>query len=219
MNRRLDLTVGAARLATHPLREWWLDVEIENREFVPETGGAIIAANHLSFIDSMLLMYGLGRHVSFLGKVEYMDSPVTRSIFPAVGMIPVDRSGRGLGRTLKEARRRLEAGELVGIFPEGTRSRDGLLHPGHSGVAHLALATGCPIVPIGLRGTNHAMPVNEHRLHRTPISIRVGELIGPGAVVGQRASMRDRLDLTERVMTAIAELSGQQLADDILTAA
>lgn len=206
-------TVGLAKVATHPVREWWLDVQIENREIVPTFGGAIIAANHLSFIDSMLLMYGLGRHVSFLGKVEYMDSPITRAVFPAVGMIPVDRTGRGLGGTLRETRRRLEAGELVGIFPEGTRSRDGLLHAGHSGVAHLALATGCPIVPVGIVGTDAAMPINEHRLHRTPITIRVGPLIGPGSTGSRSPSMQARKDLTEQVMSSIAMLSGQEVAD------
>lgn len=79
--RRAAFTVGKS--ATHPLRNWWLDVTVQNPEAVPNTGGAIIAANHLSFIDSMLLMYGLGRPVSFLGKVEYLDSFATRHLFPA----------------------------------------------------------------------------------------------------------------------------------------
>lgn len=201
---------SAVRAATHPVREWWLDVEIENRSVVPQSGGAIIAANHLSFIDSMLLMYGLGRPVSFLGKVEYLDSVVTRTLFPAVGMIPVDRSGSGVASSLREARRRLENGELVGIFPEGTRSRDGRLHPGHSGVAHLMMATGCPAVPIGIVGTDKALPISERRLRRTPITIRVGPLIGSPPSAG-RPTMRDRLALTEDVMEAIAALSGQQV--------
>lgn len=208
MHRR-ELTHAVTRAATHPLREWWLDVEIENANIVPEFGGAIIAANHLSFIDSMLLMYGLGRPVSFLGKVEYMDSFVTRSLFPAVGMIPVDRSGCGLAGSLREARRRLENGELVGIFPEGTRSRDGRLHPGHSGVAHLLLQTGCPVVPVGIIGTDRAQPVGDRRIRRTPITIRVGPLIGPARASGARPTMRDRLAVTDEVMASIASLSGQ----------
>lgn len=211
--RRGDLAFAAARAATHPVREWWLDVEIENRDIVPDFGGAIIAANHLSFIDSMLLMYGLGRPVSFLGKVEYMDSFVTRTVFPAVGMIPVDRSGSGLSNTLREARRRLEAGELIGIFPEGTRSRDGQLHPGHSGVAHLSLLTGCPIVPVGIMGTDVANPIGENRLRRTPISVKVGALVAPRHETGRRPSMRDRLALTDEVMASIAALTGQTIVE------
>lgn len=211
--RTNTLTFAAARTVTHPLREWWLDVDVQNREIVPETGGAIVAANHLSFIDSMLLMYGLGRPVSFLGKVEYMDSFFTSNLFPAVGMIPVDRSGSGLASSLREARRRLDAGELVGIFPEGTRSRDGRLHPGHSGVAHLLMLTGCPIVPVGISGTDSALPVGERRLRRTPISIRIGPLIGPRHAGQRRPSMRDRLALTDEVMASIAALTGQSVVE------
>lgn len=211
---RGELVNTLARSATRPIRNWWLDVEIENREIVPDFGGAIIAANHLSFIDSMLLMYGLDRPVSFLGKVEYMDSLVTRSLFPAVGMIPVDRAGKGLASSLREARRRLDAGELVGIFPEGTRSRDGRLHPGHSGVAHLLLQTGCPIVPVGITGTDVAQPVGSRALRRAPITIRIGPLIGPGRARG-RVTVRDRIALTDEVMASIAALSGQTRAPSV----
>lgn len=213
MERR-SVTHAVAKTATVPVRDWWLDVTVENPEIVPDTGGAIIAANHLSFIDSMLLMYGLGRPVSFLGKVEYMDSFMTRHLFPAVGMIPVDRSGRGIGASLKEARKRLEAGELVGIFPEGTRSRDGLLHPGHSGVAHLLLQTGCPIVPVGLVGTDDALPIGSRRLQRDPITVKIGPLIGPPHLGGRRPTMRDRVALTDEVMASIAALSGQTRVDE-----
>lgn len=211
--RHSEMTFAVAKAATHPVREWWLDVEIENREIVPDFGGAIIAANHLSFIDSMLLMYGLGRPVSFLGKVEYMDSLVTRTLFPAVGMIPVDRAGSGLVSTLREVRSRLDAGELVGIFPEGTRSRDGRLHPGHSGVAHLSMLTGSPIIPVGITGTDRANPIGENRLYRTPITIRVGAIVAPRHEVGRRPSMRDRLALTDEVMQSIAALTGQTVID------
>ncbi len=203
-------THHVGRVASAPLRSWWLDVDVDGAEFVPEFGGAIIAANHLSFIDSLLLMYSLGRPVRFLGKAEYMDSVLTRTLFPAVGMIPIDRSGSGLAGTLRVARRCLEDGHLLGIFPEGTRSRDGQLLPGHSGVAHLALATGCPIVPVGLRGTDRAMPVGSRRIHRESISIGVGPLIGPGPISGKRPTRRDRHDLTDRVMAAIAQLSGNE---------
>ena len=199
---------SAMALATQPVRERWLDVDIRNAENVPSFGGAIIAANHLSFIDSMLLMYGLDRPVSFVGKAEYLDSFVTRNVFPAIGMIPIDRSGRGLATTLRECRKRLDDGELVGIFPEGTRSRTGHLQEGHSGVAHLSLVSGAPIVPVGIVGTDEALPIGERRLRRSPITINIGRMIGPRPEVG-RPSMRDRLELTDEVMQSIASLSGQ----------
>lgn len=189
-----------------------MDVDVVGAENLPESEGGIIAANHLSFIDSMLLMYGLQRPVTFLGKVEYMDSVVTRHVFPAVGMIPVDRSGSGIRRSLQEARSRIEEGELVGIFPEGTRSRDGLLHDGHNGVAHLSLKTGAPIIPVGLIGTDKAMPVGDRIPGRAPVQIKIGAPIKPDIQRGRSASVRMREALTTEVMASIAELSGQTRA-------
>lgn len=207
-------TTGSAfelvRIGTHPLRSWWMDIDVQGAENLPAFGGGIVAANHLSFIDSMLLMYGLDRPVTFLGKVEYMDSLATKHVFPAVGMIPVDRSGSGIRRSLQEARRRIGKGELVGIFPEGTRSRDGLLHEGHNGVAHLSLKTGAPIIPVGIVGSDQAMPVGSRLPGRAPVQIRVGAPIGPGAHRGRRASVRVREQLTTEVMDSIASLSGQR---------
>ncbi len=211
--RRRQVAFAVGRGATLPLREWWLDVTIVGEENLPEFGGGVLAANHLSFIDSMLLMYGLGRPVTFLGKVEYMDTFATRHLFPAVGMIPVDRSGTSIGTSLREARRRIESGELVGVFPEGTRSRDGLLQPGHNGVAHLSLKTDAPIIPIGLVGTDSALPIGSKRPQRTPIEVRLGAPIGPGGRGGRSPSMRQRRELTAEVMDSIAALSGQPRAE------
>lgn len=211
---RLPTGFDVARIGTQPLRSWWMDIDIEGEENIPATGGGIIAANHLSFIDSMLLMYGLGRPVTFLGKSEYMDSMVTRHVFPAVGMIPVDRSGSGIRHSLQIARNRIEAGELIGIFPEGTRSRDGLLHDGHNGVAHLSLKTATPIVPVGIIGTDQAMPVGRRVPGRSRIQVRVGAPIQPERLKGRSATVRMREELTNQVMDSIAELSGQRRADD-----
>jgi 1-acyl-sn-glycerol-3-phosphate acyltransferase len=205
---------GAVRLTTVPLRRLWLDVEFEGLANVPGHGGVIIAANHLSFIDSGLIMFGLHRPVSFLGKAEYLNSPVSRHLFPAVGMIPVDRSGKGVVNSLRIAQGRIEDGGVVGLFPEGTRSRSGLLHRGHTGVAHLALRTGAPIVPAGIIGTDTALPPGRTiPLRRAAITIRFGAPIGPPPRTDGRYTSTDRRALTDEVMASIAALSGQGVVD------
>lgn len=207
---RIGHRYWSVRRATAPLHRGWLDVTREGLENVPDHGGVIFAANHLSFIDSVLLMYSCRRQVTFLGKAEYLTMPATRRLFPAAGMIPVDRSGRGVGKSLGLAIDRLRAGEIVGIFPEGTRSRDGLLHEGHVGVAHLALKSGAPIVPIGILGTDVAMPPDSILPRRSPITMRFGPPIDLGRWTGERPTGAVKRAITDEVMDAIAALSGQQ---------
>jgi 1-acyl-sn-glycerol-3-phosphate acyltransferase len=216
----IDLDLGevgrrywAVRRATAPIRRLWFDVDCEAIDNVPASGGVILAANHLSFIDSVLLMYSLPRRVTFLGKAEYISKPATRRLFPAAGMIPVDRSGRGVGRSLAEACSRLDDGEVIGIFPEGTRSRDGDLHAGHPGVAHLALKTGVPILPVGLLGTDAAMPADSRGIKRNaPITIRFGAPVDLGPWTGERPVARVKREITDEVMESIAGLTGQVYA-------
>lgn len=207
----------ALRLATAPLRRAWLDIDIVGKTNVPTDGPAIIASNHLSFIDSPLLMTELGRPVTFLGKAEYLRGRATRTVFPRVGMIPVDRSGRSVAWSLNVAQERLEAGELIGIFPEGSRSRSGHLHRGHLGAAHLALRTGAPIIPVGIIGSSAAMPVgNKLPVHKGRIIIRVGSPIGLGEYQGRPKNGAAKEHLTQAVMTEIAALSGQAVVEDYL---
>ncbi len=213
--RRRERFNRFAGVITGPFRDRWLDVTFEGEENIPDHGGVIIAANHLSFIDSMLLMYGLERPVSFLGKAEYMDSPLTKRLFPATGMIPVDRSGKGVATSLRAAQRRIEDGEVVGIFPEGTRSRDGRLHRGHTGTAHLALKSGAPIVPAGLIGTAEALPPGGRVPLRTPITVRFGAPIGRPPQLGLRHGRESRQALTDEVMASIAALSGQEFVNEL----
>ncbi len=155
-------------------------------------------------------MYELPRPVTFLGKAEYLAHPVSRRLFPAAGMIPVDRSGRGVAASLRAAAQRLDQGDIVGIFPEGTRSRDGLLHQGHVGAAHLALHTGAPIVPVGIIGTDRVQPPGR-RLPRVRghVQVRFGAPIDLGRWAGRGRSAAVKREITEELMTAIAALSGQ----------
>ena len=205
----------AGRAGTWPLRHGWLNVTHEGRENVPTAGGVLLAANHLAFIDSLLIMYSLPRAVAFMGKSEYLDHPVARRVFPATGMLPLDRSGRLARVTLDHAARLLEQGGIVGVHPEGTRSRDGLLGPGHRGVAQLALRTGVPVVPVGLIGTDAAQPVGQLVPDfRADITIRFGAPIGLGRWAGARRSAQSRRELTDEIMDSIAALTGQARRDE-----
>jgi len=206
----------AARLLTVPVRRGLVRLRVEGGQNLPATGPAVITANHLSFLDSVLLMFSLPRPVSLLGKAEYTDNPITNWLFCGAGMIPVRRATpAGLLRALDDAVAILEAGGLVGIFPEGTRSRDGLLHRGHPGAAHLALRANAPVVPVGIEGTERVQPIGTHLLRPfRRATLRVGEPIAPPPAGSGHSNHVLRRSLTDQVMTAIATLSHQRYVDD-----
>ena len=128
---------------------------------LPAEGPAILCPNHISFLDSAFLVLTLPRNISFVGKAEYLDSWKTKYLFPAMGMIPIDRSGGSKSKAAVDAAETvLRRGEFFGIFPEGTRSRDGTLYKGRTGAARLAIKLGCPIYPVGITGTDEIQPVD-----------------------------------------------------------
>ena len=199
------------RALSAPLRHAWLDVNHTNRENVPATGPVVLAANHLSFIDSLLVMYSLNRSVAFLGKSEYLDHPVARRLFPMTGMLPLDRTGRHARVTLDRANEILTSGGVIGVHPEGTRSRDAMLNPGHPGVAQMALRAEAPIVPVALIGTDVVQPVGQRiPTYRGEVEIRYGAPIGIGRWSKNRRTRGAREELTEEGMASIASLSGQR---------
>ena len=206
------LTYAGLGLLTAALSRSWR-LSVEGAEHIPTTGPAIIAANHVSFLDSPLLMWELPRRVWFLGKAEYLDSALTRNLFPALGMIPLDRSG---GKAALKAMRRgldvLDAGQCLGVFPEGTRSRDGNLHRGHTGLAWLAFRSGAPIVPVGIQGTDEVQPPGSNLPKlRGNCTINIGE---PIATARYRShDRRSHRILTDDVMFEISQLSGQRYVD------
>jgi len=193
---------------------WKLD--LQDMDNVPATGGAILCPNHTSVLDSFFIPAVLPRQVTYVGKAEYMDSWKTRTIFPALGMIPIDREGGDAGeRALVTAQRILESGQLFGIYPEGTRSRDGRLYRGHTGPARLSIRTGAPIIPIGIIGTREVMPPDaKFPKVRKPVTIKFGRPIYPdryGDRSGDRLVLRQIID---EVMYEIAQLSGQEYVDE-----
>lgn len=152
------------------------------------------------------------RNISFVGKSEYMDSWKTKRLFPALGMIPIDRSGgEKSNAALDAAENVLRRGELFGIFPEGTRSRDGMLYKGHTGAARLALNVGCPIFPVGVVGTRDIQPPGAKfpRLGGT-VTIRVGAPIAVERYLDRHDDHLILRELIDEVMFEICALTGQE---------
>jgi len=201
------LLVGPIRLAAKTL---W-DLTIEGLENIPADGPAILTPNHLSFCDSVFVPVSLPRRMWAIGKGEYMDDWKTKFIFPALGMIPVDRSGGDAAQVaLNAAARVLDAGNLFMMYPEGTRSRSGHLHKGRTGPARLSLRCGAPIVPVGHQGTVAVQPPDYPLMKPfKKVTVRFG---APMRVEdhGDPDDPRTMRIFTDAVMFQVAQLSGQQ---------
>jgi 1-acyl-sn-glycerol-3-phosphate acyltransferase len=200
-----------ARRVAGPLatRLWTIDCEGFDR--LPADGPAILCPNHISFLDSAFLMLTLPRNISFVGKAEYMDSWKTRYLFPAMGMIPIDRSGGTKSQAaLDAAEAVLRRGELFGIFPEGTRSRDGALYKGRTGAARLAMKLDCPIFPVGITGTDTIQPIDAKlpKLGKS-CTIRIGRPIKPARYAGRGPEHVAWRSMIDEVMFEIRDMTGQ----------
>ena len=191
---------------------------ITGTENVPQTGGVLLASNHLSFIDSFAIPIAAPRPVSFLAKSDYftgtgVSGAIRRGFFEGSNAIPVDRhSSRAAQESLDAALAVLREGRAFGIYPEGTRSRDGRLYKGRTGVAWLALTAGVPVVPVGLIGTDRVQPVGASFPRLAKVRVSFGPPISPEPYAGMPAGKGRRL-LTDEVMDAIARLTGQERAD------
>lgn len=192
---------------------------VEGLHHIPDTGPVIVASNHLSFADSMVIPIVVKRKVVFLAKEDYftgtgIKGAVVRGWFEGIGMIPVDRDDtKSAMASLDVALEVLARGEAFGIYPEGARSRDGRLYRGRTGVAQLALTSGAPIVPVGLVGTEKLQPVGATVPRLVRVTIRFG---APIEVAGRFDGVppgKARREVTDEVMDAIAALSGQPRAE------
>jgi 1-acyl-sn-glycerol-3-phosphate acyltransferase len=191
---------------------------VEGLSNVPRTGGAILAANHLSVADQLFLGSVVDRQVHYWAKEEYFHLPGLKGkamagLMHGLGTIPVHREGgRAALNALDDAVPVLKSGELVGIFPEGTRSPDGRLYRGRTGVARLAMQAGVPVVPVGILGTEEIQPKGESiprlsKLGRSGVVIKFGAPLDFSHRTDDMSTMRA---ITDEIVTEIQKLSGQE---------
>ncbi|MDX1657554.1 MAG: lysophospholipid acyltransferase family protein [Nitriliruptorales bacterium] len=193
----------------------YLHLQVEGLENVPDSAPAILACNHLSFIDSICLPLNLDRPVYFIGKADYFDSWRTRWFFSGVGVVPIDRGGGDASqRALNTGVRILERGELLGIYPEGTRSPDGRLYRGKTGPVRMALEAGVPIIPCGVIGTDEAMPTGARVPKRHPVTVRYGKPLDLSRYVDRKEDPFALRSATDELMYEIMMLTGQEYVDE-----
>jgi 1-acyl-sn-glycerol-3-phosphate acyltransferase len=192
---------------------------VEGREHVPEDGAAILASNHLSFSDSIFMPLMVRRKVTFVAKQEYFTGTgikgfLTKMFFVGAGTIPVDRSGgRAAQAAIDTGLRILREGRLFGIYPEGTRSPDGRLHRGKTGVARLALESGAPVIPVAMLNADEIQPIGKiiPRIRRA--RIRFGAPMDFTRYHGMAGDRFIERAVTDEIMYELMTLSGREYVD------
>jgi 1-acyl-sn-glycerol-3-phosphate acyltransferase len=205
-----------SRLVIGPALHLLARTDLIGEENIPQAGGAILASNHLSVLDSFYLPLSVDRPVTFVAKSEYFTGtkPMERiagAYLRSTKQLSVDRTGARAGQEMLESALALiKGGALFGIYPEGTRSPDGRLYRGRTGVGWLALHSGVPVLPVAMIGTDRLLPPG-HRVPRPGrIQIRIGKPLLFEEYRDQPAGARQRRAVTDRVVEAIGELSGQE---------
>ncbi|MBV9162023.1 MAG: 1-acyl-sn-glycerol-3-phosphate acyltransferase [Pseudonocardiales bacterium] len=203
------------RLACHP--------QVQGVEHIPERGGAILASNHLAVADSFFLPLMIRRRVTFLAKREYFTTPglrgwLKRQFFSAAGQVPIDRASASAAQAaLDTGVRLLAAGKLLGIYPEGTRSPDGRLYKGKTGVARMALEAGVPVIPVVMVGTDKVSPMGTKMWRPHPVEIRVGAPLDFSRYAGLAGDRFVERSMVDEIMYVLMELSGQEYVDRYAT--
>ncbi len=198
-----------------PIVTRYFHMKTEGLENVPASSGAILAANHLSFIDSVFLPLLVDRPVYFLAKADYFENPRTRWFFAGVGTIPTYRQGGEKSRrSLASGIDVLERGDLLGVYPEGTRSPDGRLYRGKTGPVRMALEAGVPIVPCAIFGSRDAQPPGTYVPKRHPVTVRYGRPIDLSRYAEDREDPFVLRSATDELMYEIMMLSGQEYVDE-----
>lgn len=205
-----------SRIVAGPFLRAFGRPRVTGSENIPASGGAILAANHLSAIDSVYLPFMVSRPVTFSAKIEYFSArgPGARLLamyMRATNQLSIDREGaRAAQDTLEAVLARLQQGQLFGIYPEGTRSPDGRLYRGRPGVGWLALKSGLPVLPVGMIGTRRILPPGKIVPRPGRVEVRIGKPLAFAPELASEPPAKARRLITEQVMTAIQELTGQE---------
>ena len=211
-----NLPYGILRAFLTPFLMLLFRPKVKGLRHVPASGPVIIASNHLSFSDSIFMPLVVPRKVTFLAKSEYFTSPgvkgfIKKLTFIALGQVPVDRSGgRRSEAALITGLKVLAEGECLGIYPEGTRSPDGRLYKGRTGIARLAIESGAPVIPVAMFNTEKIQPTGKviPNLHR--VGMHFGK---PMYFDGDSTDMLYLREVTDQIMNAIQSMSGQEYID------
>ena len=210
---------GPIKATVGPALEMLYQPWIRGEENIPTEGAAILASNHLAVIDSFFLPLLVDREVAFIGKADYFTGKgvkgwAVKNFMKTVGTIPVDRSGgKASQAALQAGIDRLRSGQLFGIYPEGTRSPDGRLYRGKTGVARLALLSGAPVIPVAMIGTHTAQPIGQRIPSRTNIGMVIGEPLDFSRYKGLENDRFVLRSITDEIMYALMALSGQEYVD------
>ena len=192
---------------------------VHGEEHVPEEGAAIFASNHLSFSDSIFLPLMVSRRITFLAKADYFTGEgikgrLTAAFFKGVGQLPVDRSGgKASDAALRSGLKVLNRGDLLGLYPEGTRSPDGRLYKGKTGVARMALEAGVPVLPVAMIDTDKAQPTGQVIPKIMRVGVKIGQPLDFSRYEGLENDRFVLRSITDEIMYAIMELSGQEYVD------
>src|SRR4051812_5637225 len=199
--------------------------KVEGAENIPDLGPAIIASNHLSYADWIFMPLVLRRRVTFVAKSDYFTGAgikgrFQRGFFKGTGQVPIDRSGGSASEgAIKAGLKVLERGDLFGIYPEGTRSHDGRLYKGRTGVARLALEAKVPVIPCGVIGTDVVAPPGKVVASFASPTVKFGEPLDFSRYEGMESDRLILRAVTDEIMYKIMELSGQEYIDMYATKA
>jgi len=193
--------------------------KVEGLEHIPDSGPAILASNHLAVADSFYLPLVVHRRITFLAKAEYFTGTglkgwFTRWFYTVSGQVPIDRSSADAAQgALDTAKRLLDAGKLMGMYPEGTRSPDGRLYKGKTGLARLALETGVPVIPVAMIGTDLVNPAGSNMWRFGQVTVRIGKPLDFTRFDGLAGNWFIERAVIDEVMYELMQLSGQEYVD------
>lgn len=198
---------------------------VQGGEHIPTDGPAILASNHLSFSDSIFLPLVVPRRITFLAKADYFTGSgvkgrLSKMFFAGVGQVPIDRSGGAASEAaLRTGKRILADGSLLGLYPEGTRSPDGRLYRGKTGVARMALEAGVPVIPVAMINTDVVQPTGKVIPRLGRVGVKVGKPLDFSRYAGMEGDRFVLRSVTDEIMYELMQLSGQEYVDTYATKA